>query len=125
MLRRQTRTDLLSRTLCKSLDTAPADKAATDDPLILARVLRDARGMSARTIAGWAAEMAVYALGWTLPDTIGGDRWNLLFCEGLQWPVQVEHWRAAFPDAPITFIKDAGFLAYYTHPVEVIAALER
>lgn len=124
MLRRQTRTDLLTRTVRKSLETAPADKAATDDPLILARVLRDARGMSARTIAGWAAEMAVYAMGWTLPDTIGGDRWNLLFCEGLQWPVQVEHWRAAFPDAPITFIKDAGFLAYYTHPVEVIAALE-
>lgn len=125
MLRRQTRTDLLTRTVRKSMETAPADKAATDDPLILARLLRDARGMSARTIAGWAAEMAVYALGWTLPDTIGGDRWNLLFCEGLQWPVQVEHWRAAFPDAPITFIKDAGFLAYYTHPVEVIAALER
>ncbi len=124
MLRRQTRTDLLTRTVRKSLETAPADKAATDDPLILARVLRDARGMSARTIAGWAAEMAVYAMGWTLPDTIGGDRWNLLFCEGLQWPVQVEHWRAAFPDAPITFIKDAGFLAYYTHPAEVIAALE-
>jgi DNA-binding CsgD family transcriptional regulator/pimeloyl-ACP methyl ester carboxylesterase len=124
MLRRQTRTDLLTRTVRKSLETAPADKAATDDPLILARVLRDARGMAARTIAGWAAEMAVYAHGWTLPDNIGGDRWTILFCDGLQWPVDIEHWRKAFPDSPMTFLKDAGFMAYYTHPAEVIAALE-
>lgn len=124
MLRRQTRTDLLTRTVRKSLETAPADKAATEDPLILARVLRDARGMAARTIAGWAAEMAVYAMGWTLPENIGGDRWNILFCDGLQWPVDIEHWRKAFPDAPMTFLKDAGFMAYYTHPAEVITALE-
>lgn len=123
MLRRQTRTDLLTRTVRKSLDTAPADKAAMDDPLILARLLRDARGMAARTISGWAAEMAVYALGWTLPGDIGGD-WSLLFCDGLRWPVDISPWRAAFPEAPVTFLKDAGFLAYYTHPAEVIAALE-
>lgn len=124
MLRRQTRTDLLTRTVRKSLETAPADKAAIDDPVIMARVLRDARGMSARTIAGWAAEMAVYALGWTLPKDIGGDHWTLLFCEGLDWPVHMPVWRDAFPDAPIRKLPLAGFMAYYTHPTEVIAALE-
>ncbi|MDB5470044.1 MAG: hypothetical protein JWR84_1604 [Caulobacter sp.] len=124
MLRRQTRTDLLTRTVRRTLESAPGDRTALDDPLVLARVLRDTRGMSARTIAGWAAEMAVYAFGWTLPPVIGGDRWNILFCEGLDWPVHMQLWQEAFPEAPIRKLPLAGFMAYYTHPAEVIAALE-
>jgi DNA-binding CsgD family transcriptional regulator/pimeloyl-ACP methyl ester carboxylesterase len=124
MLRRQTRTDLLTRTIRRSLESAPGDRAAIDDPLIMARILRDARGMSARTSAGWAAEMAVYALGWTLPPVIGGDHWSILFCEGLDWPVHLGLWQDALPSAPITTLPAAGFLAYFTHPAEVIAALE-
>lgn len=124
MLRRQTRTDLLTKTVRRTLESAPGDRAALDDPLVLARVLRDTRGMSARTIAGWAAEMAVYALGWQLPANIGGDRWNILFCEGLDWPVYIQLWQDAFPDAKVHKIPLAGFMAYYTHPAGVIAALE-
>jgi DNA-binding CsgD family transcriptional regulator/pimeloyl-ACP methyl ester carboxylesterase len=124
MLRRQTRTDLLTKTIRRSLEVAPADRAAIDDPLIMARILRDARGMSARTIAGWAAEMAVYAHGWALPADIGGEHWSHLHCKGFGWPVEMGFWTAALPGAPVFELPDAGFLAYHTHPAEVIAALE-
>ncbi len=124
MLRRQTRTDLLTRIVLRTLENAPGDRAALEDPLILARMLRDTRGMSARTVAGWAAEMAVYAHGWTPPAVTGGDQWTILFCEGLDWPVEEGFWEGAFPNAPILKIPVAGFMAYYTHPAEVIRALE-
>lgn len=124
MLRRQTRTDLLTRTIRRSMEISPADRAAIEDPLVMARILRDARGMSARTSAGWAAEMAVYAQDWTLPEAIGGEQWNILLCGGLEWPVHMEFWRQAVPGVRITDLPEAGFLAYYTHPAEVIAALE-
>jgi pimeloyl-ACP methyl ester carboxylesterase/DNA-binding CsgD family transcriptional regulator len=124
MLRRQTRTDLLTKTIRRSLETAPADRAAIDDPLVMARILRDSRAMSARTSAGWAAEMAVYANDWRLPPAIGGEHWSILLCGGLEWPVHVEFWRQAVPGVRISELPEAGFLAYYTHPAEVIAALE-
>lgn len=124
MLRRQTRTDLLTKTVKRTLESAPGDRQALEDPLVLARVLRDTRGMSARTIAGWAAEMAVYAGGWSLPRAVGGEHWTILFCEGLDWPVHLPLWREFLPDAPIRKIPLAGFMAYYTHPAEVIDALE-
>ncbi|HYE44247.1 MAG TPA: alpha/beta fold hydrolase [Caulobacter sp.] len=124
MLRRQTRSDLLARTIRRSLDAAPADRAAVEDPAVMARILRDSQGMSARTSAGWAAEMAVYAHGWTLPPKIGGDRWSLLFCEGLDWPVDLELWRRAFPDARQRMLPNAGFLVYFTHPEVAVEMLE-
>jgi DNA-binding CsgD family transcriptional regulator/pimeloyl-ACP methyl ester carboxylesterase len=124
MLRRQTRSDLLARSIRRSLESAPADRAAIEDPAVMARILRDAQGMSARTSAGWAAEMAVYAHGWTLPPAIGGERWTLLLCDGLGWPMDERLWRGALPGVQVHRMADAGFLVYLTHPEVVVGLLE-
>lgn len=124
MLRRQTRTDLMARTLRRSLESAPADRAAVDDPAVMSRLIRDSQGLTARTSAGFAAEMAVYAHGWTVPARVGGDRWTLVFCDGLGWPVNQEVWRKPLPEAAVHVLPEAGFLVYFTHPAEIISLLE-
>lgn len=124
MLRRQARSDLMARTLRRSLEGAPGDRAVVDDPALMARLIRDSQGLSARSSAGFVAEMAAYALGWTIPSIIGGDSWGLLFCEGLQWPNSQAVWTSALPGASVRQLKDAGFLVYYSHPGELVGMLE-
>jgi pimeloyl-ACP methyl ester carboxylesterase/DNA-binding CsgD family transcriptional regulator len=124
MLRRQNRTDLLTRTLRRTLEGIPPDRALLDDPVIMARLIRDTQGMGARSSAGFAAEMAIYSNGWLLPAGLGGDRWTLVYCEGLDWPPSPAFWSEALPGAAVRAIPDAGFLVYFTHPAEMVAILE-
>lgn len=124
MLRRQNRTDLLTRALRRSLDPVPADRALLDDPTTEALLIRDTQGMGARSSAGFAAEMAVYAHGWTPPATVGGERWTLVLSGGFHWPASATFWRKTLPDAELREISGAGYLAYFTHPEDLIAALE-
>ncbi|MBX3479869.1 MAG: alpha/beta hydrolase [Caulobacter sp.] len=124
MLRRQNRTDLLTRALRRSLDPFPADRALMDDPVTAAMLVRDTQGMGARSSAGFAAEMAVYAHGWTPPSAIGGERWTLVFSGGFDWPSSQAFWQKALPEAQRRDIPGAAYLAYFTHPQEVVAALD-
>ena len=125
MMRRQTRSDLLARTLRRSLSDAPADRAAVNDPVVLARLVRDAQGISSRSSRGFADEMAAYVRGWRLPDRIGGEGWKIVYGNGLEWPAaDPSIWAGLFPDVQTASIPDAGFLAYFTHPEAVAAMLE-
>ena len=125
MMRRQTRSDLLARTLRRSLSDAPADRAAVEDPVTLARLVRDAQGISSRSSRGFADEMAAYVLGWRLPNHLGGARWTLAYGQGLQWPAaDLSLWTRMLPAARTVTVPQAGFLAYYTHPDAIVALLD-
>ena len=123
-LRRQTRSDLLAQTLRRSLDQSPADQALLNDPEIMSRLIRDAQGSSARSSAGFAAEMAVYAHGWRPPADIGGDHWTVIHGEGLKSSASEAVWRKALPEARVHRLKDAGYLAYFSHPAEMVELLD-
>jgi DNA-binding CsgD family transcriptional regulator/pimeloyl-ACP methyl ester carboxylesterase len=123
MLRRQSRSDLLAKSIRRSLGDLAGDREIVEDPVSLARLVRDAQGISARSSAGFATEMAAY-LDWTAPPRVGGDAWRILYCDGLNWPVDASIWNQAMPEAAITTLKGASFLVYYSHPDEVVSLLE-
>lgn len=123
MLRRQTRTDMIAGALKRSLMDSEKDRRTIADPAVVERLVRDAQGLSARSSAGLAAEMAVYARGWTVPKKVGGDRWTIAICEATPQTLAPEIWRG-LPGAQIRDIADDGFLTYYSSPAEVVALLE-
>jgi pimeloyl-ACP methyl ester carboxylesterase/DNA-binding CsgD family transcriptional regulator len=121
MLRRQTRTDLLRAMMRASLNECETDRKALEDPLVLDQLVRDAQANSARSSAGPTAEMTAYSMGWRVPETVGGHIWTLAWCEALKPPTEFALWER-LPNLHIRLIKQAGMLAYFTHP-EVILSL--
>ncbi|HEX7761039.1 MAG TPA: alpha/beta fold hydrolase, partial [Caulobacteraceae bacterium] len=121
MLRRQTRTDLLTRIIRQALAEIDSDRLALDDPMNLRQLVRDAQALSSRSSAGFAAEHVLYARGWRAPLRVGGERWTVLYGVSLKIADCEERWghlpNVAFHDHP-----NAGLLVYFTYP-EAVAAV--
>ena len=122
MLRRQSRTDMVQSILRRSLATVESDRAALDDPLILAQLVRDAQAQSARTSAGFAAEHALYAGGWNPPASVGGSAWAVLHGAPLGLGERVGRW-AHLPGVTFHVHPLAGQMIYFTYPEAVVALL--
>ena len=120
-LRRQTRTDLLEKTIRQSLAALPIDAETLEKPGVLDALVRDTQGMFARTSAGFAAEHRALTDGWGVPEGVGGDRWILAECAPLALSGVKEAW-GSLPNVRFRLIPDAGMLVYFSHP-QVIADL--
>ena len=84
-------------------------------------LIRDAQGMFARSSRGFSSEHQAFVAGWQVPDAVGGERWIVAECEQLVLAGADEIWNG-LPGVQFRTLKDAGLLAYFTHP-EVIADL--
>lgn len=123
LLRRQTRTDLVEAQLRRALQPWAADREALEDPAIRDQLVRDIQAQFAHTSAGFAAEHALYARDWSVPELSGQAPWTLLFSEGLGDAPRAP-W-AGLPGAEFRVIDGAGVLAQFTHPEALAAPLDR
>lgn len=118
-IRRRTRSDFLDAALDQTLRAIPSDEAALRDPLVRAQLIRDIQAQFAHTSAGYAAEHAVYARGWRLPELARGP-WLVAEAAALG-PAAREAWQA-LPDVSFHPLEGAGILAQFTH-AEALASL--
>jgi pimeloyl-ACP methyl ester carboxylesterase/DNA-binding CsgD family transcriptional regulator len=121
ILRRQTRTDLLEKAVLQSLAHMPSDQVALKEPGVLDALVRDAQGMFARSSRGFSSENHAIVSGWQVPETIGGNRWIVAECAGLELPCANEVW-GNLPNVRFRTLKDVGLLGYFTQP-DLIAGL--
>jgi len=124
MLRRQSRSDMLARLISRTLSVSPSDRRLVEDPAVLAWLVRDAQALSARSSAGFAAEVSAYAHGWEIPAGLDGRRWRLAFWRDLHVPPDLTVWQTGLPGAEIFILPGGGFLAYQSDPDAVIRLLE-
>ena len=122
MLRRQTRTDLVRSMVRASLSDYPSDVQALEKPAVLDQLVRDCQALSARTSKGATAELTAYSMGWHIPRSVGGQSWTMAWCESMKSPPEPALW-THLPGARIRELKDAGMMAYYTHPEIIIGLL--
>ena len=115
IMRRQTRTDLLERSMRQSLAHIPSDQIALRTPGVMDALVRDAQGMFARSSRGFSSEHLAFVAGWQIPGTIGGQRWIVAECEQLVLAGADEVW-GGLPDVQFRTLKNAGLLVYFTHP---------
>lgn len=120
MMRRQTRTELMSRIVRRSASHVAADREALDRPGVLTSMVRDIQAMAARGSHGFAQEQGLYARGWEPPTLSGDAPWLVVECGPLAMP-GVEAAFAALPRARFEILPDAGLLAYHSHPEAVVA----
>lgn len=121
IMRRQTRSDLLERSLRQSLAHIPSDQLALRTPGVMDALIRDAQGMFARSSRGFSSEHQAFVAGWQVPEAVGGERWIVAECEQLVLAGADDIW-SGLPGVQFRTLKNAGLLAYFTHP-EVIADL--
>lgn len=121
IMRRQTRTDLLEKSVRQSLAHLPSDQIALRTPGVMDALVRDAQGMFARSSRGFSSEHQAFVAGWQVPKTVGGERWIVAECEQLALAGADEIW-GGLPGVRFRTLMDAGLLAYFTHS-EVIADL--
>jgi len=122
MLRRQTRTDILRAMILRTLDDVEDDVRTAEQPAVLAQLVRDAQALSSRTSAGFAAEHAFYAGGWTPPPRIGGQQWDVFYGGGLRWRGRDAVWRD-LPDVRFHSHPRAGLLVYFSTPEAILEVL--
>ena len=120
-IRRRTRSDLLERLLRETLRALPQDLAALDDPAVLAQLVRDIQAQFAHSCAGYVAEHALYADGWTPPVVRGTGPWTITHATGLSRQPPTGPW-AGLPGARFVPLEGAGVLAQFTH-AEALADL--
>ena len=121
MLRRQTRTELITDMVRRSASYVPADREVLARPGVMTTMVRDIQAMGARTSRGIAQEQGVYARGWTPPALTGAARWLVMECGPLTLP-GVEAAFASLPNARFTQLAGAGLLLYHSHP-DAVAGL--
>jgi len=119
-IRRRTRSDVLEKLLRETLKTLPQDLAALDQPAVKAQLVRDIQAQFAHSAAGYVAEHALYAEGWTPPPVAAGP-WTIVHAGGLSTPPPREPW-ANLPGVRFVELPGAGVLAQFTH-AEALAAL--
>jgi pimeloyl-ACP methyl ester carboxylesterase/DNA-binding CsgD family transcriptional regulator len=120
-IRKRTRSDVLEKLLRETLKTLPQDLAALDDPAVKAQLVRDMQAQFAHSAAGYVAEHALYADGWTPPEVVGGGPWSVIHAGGLSRPPPRDPWRR-LPGVAFTELPGAGVLAQFTH-ADALAAL--
>lgn len=122
MLRRQTRTDILRGMILRTLDDVEDDARTAEQPAVLAQLVRDAQALSSRSSAGFAAEHAFYARGWTPPRQVGGQQWDVFYGEGLRWKGREAVWRD-LPNVRFHSHPRAGLLVYFSAPEAILEVL--
>jgi hypothetical protein len=120
-IRRRTRSDFLDTALSQTLGSIAPDRDALDDPAVRAQLIRDIQAQFAHTSAGYAAEHAVYAEGWRVPQVDGGGPWTLVWSTALSERLDPAPWRG-LPGAAVQPLPGAGVLAQFTH-ADALAAL--
>jgi pimeloyl-ACP methyl ester carboxylesterase/DNA-binding CsgD family transcriptional regulator len=120
-IRKRTRSDVLEKLLRETLKTLPQDLAALDDPAIKAQLVRDIQAQFAHSAAGYVAEHALYAEGWTPPPVPGGGPWTIIHAGGLSTPPPREPWEG-LPGVRFVELPGAGVLAQFTR-AEALAGL--
>jgi pimeloyl-ACP methyl ester carboxylesterase/DNA-binding CsgD family transcriptional regulator len=120
-IRKRTRSDVLEKLLRETLKALPQDLAALDDPAIKAQLVRDIQAQFAHSAAGYVAEHALYAEGWTPPPVPGGGPWTIIHAGGLSTPPPRAPWEGL---TGVRFVElpGAGVLAQFTH-AEALAGL--
>jgi pimeloyl-ACP methyl ester carboxylesterase/DNA-binding CsgD family transcriptional regulator len=113
-IRKRTRSDVLEKLLRETLKTLPQDLAALDDPAVKAQLVRDIQAQFAHSAAGYVAEHALYAEGWTPPRVSDGGPWTIIHAGGLSTPPPREPW-AGLPGVRFVELPGAGVLAQFTH----------
>jgi len=119
-IRRRTRSDFLEAALHQTLGAIPPDREALRDRAVRAQLIRDIQAQFAHTSAGYAAEHALYAAGWTVPAVAGGT-WALTHTAALGAEPPREPW-TGLPGATFHSLAGAGVLAQFTH-AEALAGL--
>jgi pimeloyl-ACP methyl ester carboxylesterase len=120
-IRKRTRSDVLERLMRETLKALPQDLAAMDDPAVKAQLVRDIQAQFAHTAAGYVAEHALYAEGWSPPAVTGGGPWTVIHAGGLSTPPPREPW-LGLPGVDFVELPGAGVLAQFTH-ADALAAL--
>jgi pimeloyl-ACP methyl ester carboxylesterase/DNA-binding CsgD family transcriptional regulator len=121
LIRRRTRSDFLEAALSQTLKAIPQDREALGDRAVRAQLIRDIQAQFAHTSAGYAAEHALYAEGWRVPEVAGGGPWTLVHAGALGEEPPGDPWRA-LPGAHFHTLGGAGVLAQFTH-AEALAEL--
>jgi pimeloyl-ACP methyl ester carboxylesterase/DNA-binding CsgD family transcriptional regulator len=113
-IRKRTRSDVLEKLLRETLKAMPQDLAALDDPAVKAQLVRDIQAQFAHSAAGYVAEHALYAEGWTPPQVAGGGPWTIIHAGGMSTPPPREPW-SGLPGVRFVELAGAGVLAQFTH----------
>ncbi len=116
LLRRQTRTEAVEAILRRGLTAVPGDRLALEDDAVRGQLVRDIQAQFAHSSAGFVAEHALYARGWSPPavPTEAGS-WAIVHCAGLGEEPPRATW-AGLPNLSFHAIPEAGVLAQFTHP---------
>lgn len=122
LIRRRTRSDFLEAALHETLGAIPADRGALADRAVRAQLVRDIQAQFAHTSAGYAAEHAVYAQGWRVPQVGAGGPWTLVHTGALGDEPPRDPW-LALPGASFHTLDGAGVLAQFTHPDQLGALI--
>lgn len=112
-IRRRTRSDFLEAALNQTLGAIGPDREALRDRAVRAQLIRDIQAQFAHTSAGYAAEHALYAAGWQVPEVAGGV-WAVGHTAALGDEPPRAPW-LALPGASFHSLAGAGVLAQFTH----------
>jgi len=113
LIRRRTRSDFLEAALDQTLGAIPSDRDALKDPAVRAQLIRDIQAQFAHTSAGYAAEHALYAAGWRVPEVAGGA-WAVAHTAALGAEPPHAPW-LGLPEVSFHTLAGAGVLAQFTH----------
>lgn len=123
-LRRQTTTPMLQRIVRKTLADVDVDRQALEDPAVLDFLVRDIQALCARSIRGFTAEHALFALGWEPPagPVMADGGWTIGLSGELPGHVEPTWLPVAAPR--LVMIEGAGLLPQFTHPDELAALVQ-
>lgn len=119
-IRRRTRSDFLEAALGQTLGGIAPDVEALRDPAVRAQLVRDIQAQFAHASAGYAAEHALYAQGWT-PATVNGGTWLIAHSGALSAAPDPAAWDI-LPSPRFVALTGAGVLAQFSH-AEALAEL--
>lgn len=123
LLRRQTRTEAVEAILRRGLTAVAGDRAALEDDAVRSQLVRDIQAQFAHSSAGFVAEHALYARGWSPPAVpVETGAWVIAHCAGLGEEPPRATW-SNLPRVGFHVIPEAGVLVQFTHAEALAACL--
>lgn len=121
LMRRQADRTTIERQLRATCAMAQADRDVLENSETVDGLVRDIQALVSRSYQGFADENFIYAADWSPPPVDHGS-WRVLRSGALAKDEPDAPWRG-LPGLVIETIPEAGFLAQFSHPKALVAAL--